>query len=205
MFKRRNKPPILSRVANIFWPRVGLMRSVKYTWHRIARISGSAHFITIGVVSGVFASWTPFVGFHFLLAAMIALILRGSLFASAIGTFFGNPFTFPFIWISTYNIGGFLLGLDAKSAIDLSLPHGTIMLIFKNPLLFGETIWGAIGPYFVPMLIGSIPPGLFTGVIFYFMLRPVIAKYKERRRVKFENLAKDRKTQKEDNHRTSTS
>lgn len=196
MFKRRNKPPILSRIANFFWPRVGLKRSVKYIWHRIARISGSAHFITIGVVSGVFASWTPFVGFHFILAALIALALRGSLLASAIGTFFGNPISFPFIWISTYNIGGFLLGLDAKSEVDLSLPDGTMMLLFTNPALFGETLWGAIGPYFVPMLIGSLPPGLFTGVLFYFMLRPVITKYKERRREKFERLATERKTAK---------
>jgi len=192
MFKRRNKPPILSRIANFFWPKSGLKRASKYVWHRMARISGSAHFITIGVVSGVFASWTPFVGFHFILAALIAYVLRGSLLASAIGTFFGNPFTFPFIWISTYNIGGFLLGLHAKSEIDLSLPHGTMMLIFSHPFKFGEAIWADIGPYFVPMLIGSIPPGLITSVLFYFMLRPVIAKYKETRRVKFEELAKDR-------------
>ena len=202
MFKRRNKPPILSRVANFFWPRAGLKRSIQYIWHRIARITGSAHFITIGVVSGVFASWTPFVGFHFILAALIALVLRGSLLASAIGTFFGNPFTFPFIWISTYNIGGFLLGLDAKSEIDLSLPDGTMMLIFTNPVLFAETMWGAIGPYFVPMLIGSLPPGIFTGVVFYFLLRPIITKYKERRRVKFEALAKDRQEKRSRNPNT---
>ncbi len=204
MFKRRNKPPLLSRVANLFWPRAGLKRSTKYIWHRMARISGSAHFITIGVVSGVFASWTPFVGFHFMLAALIALILRGSLLASAIGTFFGNPFTFPFIWLSTYNIGSFLLGFHTRHDVDLSLPNGTMILLFTHPFEFAHTIWAAIGPYFLPMLIGSIPPGILTSVLFYFMLRPIIEKYKERRRKRFEELAKNRENRKTGNH-TATS
>ena len=204
MFKRRNKPPILSRIVNFFWPRAGLKRSTKYVWHRMARISGSAHFITIGVVSGVFASWTPFVGFHFMLAALIAFVLRGSLLASAIGTFFGNPFTFPFIWLSTYNIGSFLLGFHSRSDVDLSLPHGTMLLLFTHPIQFAHTLWASIGPYFLPMLIGSIPPGLITSVLFYFMLRPIIEKYKERRRKKFEELAKVREDQRNGNH-TATS
>ncbi len=181
MFKRRDKLSLLARSSNMIWPRAGMKRSLIYVWHRVARISGSSHFITIGVVSGVFASWTPFVGLHFLLAALIAFFLRGSLLASALGTFFGNPFSFPFIWLATFNLGGFLLGYEARSSIDLTLPKGTFVLLFTNPPAFFDAIWTVMGPYFVPMLIGSLPLGIATCVPIYFVVRPVITKYQQRR------------------------
>lgn len=192
MFKRRNKLGILARTGNLIWPRAGLKRSLVYVWHRVARISGSAHFITIGVVSGVFASWTPFIGLHFLLAAIIAYFLRGSLLASALGTFFGNPFSFPFIWLSTYNLGGFLLGYEAKSEITFKIPEGTMLLLFTSPLASFQAMWSAIEPYFVPMLIGSFPLGLATSVPIYFVLRPVIAKYQDRRAKRLQEKLKRR-------------
>lgn len=182
MFKRRDKLPLRSRASNLIWPRAGLMRSMRYIWHRVARISGSPHFITIGVVAGVFASWTPFVGFHFILAALIAYFLRGSLLASALGTFFGNPFSFPFIWLFTYNLGAWLLGYESRSELDISLPHGTFWLLFTDPSAFFTAVWSVVGPYFVPMLIGSIPLGLISSTIIYFIMRPVVRKYQDNRR-----------------------
>ena len=182
MFKRRDKLSLLARASNWVWPRAGLKRSMIYVWHRVARISGSPHFITIGVISGVFASWTPFVGFHFILAALIAFFLRGSLLASALGTFFGNPFTFPFIWLATFNLGGFLLGYEAKDNIDLTLPEGTFWLLATDPAAFFDAVWGVMGPYFMPMLIGAFPLGIATSIPIYFVMRPIVAKYQEQRR-----------------------
>lgn len=197
MFKRRNKLSLAARSSNWIWPRAGLKRSLIYIWHRVARISGSPHFITIGVVSGVFASWTPFVGFHFLLAALIAFFLRGSLLASALGTFFGNPFSFPFIWLATFNLGGFLLGYEAKSNIDLTLPKGTFWLLFSNPAAFFESVWSAMGPYFIPMLIGAFPLGIATCIPIYFVMRPIVSKYQQRRRDRLEEKSRSQKNQKQ--------
>jgi uncharacterized protein (DUF2062 family) len=194
MFKRRDKLSLLSRTGNMIWPRAGVKRSLIYVWHRVARISGSAHFITIGVISGVFASWTPFVGFHFILAALIAYFLRGSLLASALGTFFGNPFSFPFIWLSTYNLGGFLLGYEAQSEIHLVVPKGTFLLLFTNPAAFFDVMWGVVGPYFVPMLIGSFPLGIATCIPIYFVMRPIIEKYQTKRRARLAARAKSHKS-----------
>lgn len=182
MFKRKNKPTLSTKVSNFFWPKAGLKRSTLYIWHRIARISGSPHYIAMGIAAGAMVSWTPFIGFHFLLAAIVAFFIRGSLIASAFGTFFGNPFTFPFIWIATYNLGGFILGMEHKSSIDISLPHGTFALLLTDPSRFGEVIWEVIGPYLIPMLIGSIPLGLICFISLYFLMRTLIASYQQRRR-----------------------
>ncbi|VAV86633.1 hypothetical protein NAS141_09886 [hydrothermal vent metagenome] len=181
MFKRRKKLSLWARSINWIWPRAGLRRSLVYAWHRVARISGTPYFITIGVASGVFASWTPFVGLHFFLAALIAFFLRGSLLASALGTFFGNPFSFPFIWLATYNLGGYMLGYETRYHVDITLPDGTFWLLFTNPSEFFDVVWIAVGPYFMPMLIGSIPLGLLTSVVIYFIMRPIVHKYQLRR------------------------
>ena len=194
MFKRRDKLSFTARAGNLIWPRAGMKRSLIYVWHRVARISGSAHFITIGVIAGVFASWTPFVGFHFMLAALIAYFLRGSLLASALGTFFGNPFSFPFIWLSTYNLGGFLLGYESRSELHLAVPHGTFWLLFTNPPAFFDAMWGVVGPYFVPMLIGAFPLGIATCIPIYFVLRPLVEKYQARRRERLAARARHHKS-----------
>ena len=59
--------------------------------------------------AGVFASFTPLFGFHFLLAFTIAYFVAGNFLAAALGTFFGNPLTFPFIWAGTHKLGTFIL------------------------------------------------------------------------------------------------
>ena len=51
----------------------------------------------MGVSAGVFISFLPIPGFHFLLAALVAWCLAGNVVASALGTAFGNPLTFPVI------------------------------------------------------------------------------------------------------------
>ena len=61
-------------------------------------------------------SFTPLIGFHFILAAFIALVLRGSLLASAAGTMVGNPLTFPLIWMATFKVGNVLTGRDGHAA-----------------------------------------------------------------------------------------
>ena len=57
--------------------------------------------VAAGVAAGAFTSFTPFMGLHFLFAALFAWAIRGNLLASALGTFVGNPLTFPFIWAAT--------------------------------------------------------------------------------------------------------
>ena len=64
--------------------------------------------------------FTPFVGFHFVLAAITAWIVRGNILASAIGTAAGNPWTFPFIWVSVLYTGRKILGLEYADAVNVN-------------------------------------------------------------------------------------
>ena len=105
LFRRRDAPPIGERLRIFFVPRRSYGRSFKYYGKRVLRLSGSPHAVAAGVAAGAAASCTPFIGFHFILAFVVAVFLRGNMFAAAIGTAVGNPITFPLIWVTTFQIG----------------------------------------------------------------------------------------------------
>ncbi len=106
-------------------------------------------------------SFTPLIGFHFILAAFIALVLRGSLLASAAGTMVGNPLTFPLIWMATFKVGNGLTGRDGHAAglnaEDLPVAAGDVSGRLWQSL--SDTVW--------PMFVGAVPLGLAEAVVSY--------------------------------------
>ena len=77
---------------------------------RLKQLKGTPYSVAAGFACGVAISFTPFIGFHLLLAAITAWIIRGNIISSAIGTLIGNPWTFPFIWVAVLSTGNYLLG-----------------------------------------------------------------------------------------------
>ena len=83
--------------------------------------------------------------------------------ASAIGTFFGNPWTFLFIWVSDYRLGIWLLQQSGKGdqfpALNLQ-QLAEVMTIFMHFFIFSDEIdWQQLAePFeqvFLPMTIGG--------------------------------------------------
>lgn len=181
LFRRRQGPTLAQRMLTFAWPRRGLQRGWRYLWHRMTRISATPHTIALGVAAGAFVSFTPFIGFHFLLAAAIALALGGSIVASALGTAIGNPLTFPFIWLASYNFGALLLGHRQRARIQIELPDHMFVLLFTEPGAFWRAFWTAIDPYILQMTVGGIPLGLACGLAVYFIVRSAVAGYQRRR------------------------
>ena len=110
VFKRRDPRSYLRMIAEVFWPRGGWTRAFHYVKHRIRRLPDDPHRIARGVGAGVFVSFTPFFGLHFITAALSAKIVRGNILASLLGTFFGNPITFPIIAFFSMKLGKWMLG-----------------------------------------------------------------------------------------------
>ena len=71
-------------------------------------MKGSPRDLAAGLATGLAISFTPFIGLHALLAMFISWVIGGSMAAALIGTLFGNPWTFPFIWYFTFEIGQFI-------------------------------------------------------------------------------------------------
>lgn len=190
MFRRRQRPTVLQRALLFLWPRGGVQRGWRYVWHRVTRISATPHAIALGFAAGTFASFTPYIGFHFIIAGLIALAVGGSIIASAFGTVVGNPVTFPLIWLSTYNLGGLLLGYERRSSVHLDLPDGMFLMLFTTPGEFWRAFWKGVGPYIVPMTVGSIPLGIAAATVVYFVVRSAVTGYQLRRQAR---LARERR------------
>jgi uncharacterized protein (DUF2062 family) len=157
---------------------MGLMRASRYMVHRLARMKASPHKLAMGFAAGAFASFTPFIGFHFILAGLIAWALRGNLIASAIGTVVGNPLTFPFIWLASYNLGGWMLGKSARGSIDLQAGGHAASLLQDGPIAVMSGLWASLEPYLYPMLLGGSLLGLVCAAACYVLIHASIVKCK---------------------------
>lgn len=184
MFGSRQKPSFWSKVRNFVWPRIGLARAWRYLMHRLARMKVTPHKLAIGFAAGAFASFTPFIGLHFILAALTAVLVRGNLIASAIGTVVGNPITFPFIWLASYNVGARMLGLSEKTAVDIKMADETVGFWSDGPVAFLGMVWKSVEPVIWPMVLGGLPLGLVCGGICYFVVRITVQQFKSRRKMR---------------------
>lgn len=154
------------------WPRRSFWRSAQYFAKRVLRLTATPHAIAAGVAAGVFASFTPFIGLHFIIAALLAWVLAGNLVASALGTAIGNPLTFPVIWASTYKLGCLILPDTEDQGIS---PTGLGRML--RHLEFSQ-VWE---PLLKPMIVGALPIGIGFGLVFYLVTRWAVSSFRQQR------------------------
>lgn len=192
MFKRRTPLSYWQWFKEGFYPRAGWRRVINYTGYRLKRLPDTPHRISLGFACGAFASFSPLFGFHFFLAAGLAYLVRGNVLSSLIGTFFGNPLTFPIIGVVSYRTGLFLLGMGPEETAWRKIRHGigdmfgSVWSGIKNLFGYGPTMWDGFIEFFhsvfIPYLIGGLIPGLITAVVIYFVTKPLVRAYQARRK-----------------------
>ncbi len=170
MFKRRRKRSIGERVVTLIWPRMGWRRTGAYYAIRIKRLPGTPYSIGCGFALGAAVSFTPFIGFHFILAAVFAYLMRGNIIAAAIGTAVGNPWTFPFIWAAIYWLGGKILGYERGVELPQEL---TMDYIFNDPI-----------NVLLPMAVGGLPFAVAVWWLIYIPAHRMVDNYQTLRRQK---------------------
>jgi len=172
MFKRRNPLRWHHHLKEWVWPSAGWSRMGQYLGHRLARIPDSPYSIAAGLACGAAISFTPLIGLHLALSIGIAWLMRANLVAAAIGTLVGNPWTFPLIWLATYETGVLLLG--AENHIDITEFLKTFN-IFENP-------YQTLKPVLAPLLLGSIPYMFLVWIAVYFPSVKLVEARKKKRR-----------------------
>lgn len=182
LFRRRKPADTWERIRTALWPRRSFWRSAQYFIKRVLRLTATPHAIAAGVAAGVFASFTPFVGFHFVIAAAIAWIIGGNVIASAFGTAIGNPLTFPFIWGATLQAGRFILHAPHNPGDEVRVGSMLRHLEFSQ-------LWE---PLLKPMTVGSIPIGIGVGICFYLLTRQATQTVREQRRKRLAERARRR-------------
>ena len=149
---------------------MGWGRIFRFWTFKLKRLQGSPYAIACGFACGAAVSFTPFVGFHFIFAAMLAWVMRGNIIASAIGTAVGNPWTFPFIWAGIMWLGTWILGYERGQELPEELTIGSI---FEQP----ETV-------LLPMLVGGLPTGVVVWIIIFLPIRRVVGNYQHHRQAR---------------------
>ena len=150
------------------WPHIGWRRLGRYLVKRLTRLPGTPHSIAIGFACGTAIAFTPFLGLHTLLCVLLSFLLRGNYLAAVVGTLVGNPWTFPAIWVVTYQLGHFLLG-SAPSEVALIEPSEL------------ASWWHGLKGLVWPMTVGSVPLGALAALLVYFPVARTIAVYQEAR------------------------
>lgn len=183
LFKRRKQLSLVERLRNAIWPARSFERSFRYMILRLWRIKATPHSVAIGCAVGVFAIFTPFLGCQMLMAASLALLLRGSVMASAVGTCAGNPLTYPVIWGSTFAVGNLFLGDSANAEIGkLSTGAQALGASIREASRDGvATAFQGLWPILKPMALGALPLGGLTAVLIYFIVRRLLQAQQDRR------------------------
>ena len=192
MFKRRERRSIFRFFYEVVFSLKGITRAIEYVGIRLKRIPDTPHKISLGMSCGIFASFTPLFGLHFLIAGLLSYVLRANVLASLIGTFIGNPITFPIITVFNLKLGEWILGSNEYSSGDGGkIFEGFldfIFLIYKSLFtegLIGENSVPRMNEFlygvFIPYSIGGLILGISIAIISYFLLRPLVSTYQKKR------------------------
>lgn len=164
---------------------VPLRKHLLYYWRRMLRLRATPHEVALGCAAGVFAACTPFLGFQMVLAVALAFLLRVSIPAALLGTFIGNPLSWPAIWGASYVAGVWVLGDDPAYAAEHFVQSANALgatLMAPSPSL--DTAVGSLSPIIEPMIIGGLLVGLIAAVFSYYPTRQAVRVFQKRRRVR---------------------
>ena len=192
MFKRRERRSIFRFFNEVIFSLKGIKRAIEYVGIRLKRIPDTPHKISLGTSCGIFASFTPLFGLHFLIAGLLSYVLRANVLASLIGTFVGNPLTFPIITVFNLKIGEWIVGSSEFSSDDGGkIFEGFIdfiFLIYKSLFTEGSVDENSVprvneflNGVFIPYSLGGLIVGIFVAIISYFLLRPLVVTYQKQR------------------------
>ncbi|MGR3562847.1 MAG: DUF2062 domain-containing protein [Heliomarina sp.] len=204
VFRRRDRRSVLRATSDFLYPRGGWTRAALYVKHRVRRLPDTPERIARGIGAGVFTTFTPFYGMHFIVAAIVAKLCRGNILAALMGTFFGNPLTYVPIGLISLKMGHFILGTNFDDRAHRSF--GGKFVDAADDLkdnffaLFTERTadWHGLSVFyhevFFPYLIGGLLPGIVAGLVAAYLSLPLIRAYKKRRKgaikAKFEAIKK---------------
>ncbi len=142
---------------------------------RLLRLRGQPEEVAGGMAVGVFIGFTPTVPLHTVLAVGIALLLRKSKLAAALGCWIANPFVLPFIYVLDYRLGQVILGVE-RPFVDFSGLSGSYLLDLGWEIAF-------------PLLTGGMVLGLLSIPPSYFLTKRFVILYRERKRKRLDRIA----------------
>jgi len=138
-----------------------LKKHIRNFYERFISLKGEPAQIAAGLAIGVFVGVTPTIPFHTGIIVLIGLLFRQNITAGYLGAWMiSNPLTVPLLYLSQYELGRFLLGMERSR------------FAIADYTLAGITALG--WEILLPLLTGGILMAPFFAIPAYFIARRLI-------------------------------
>ena len=148
----------------------------RFVTYRVLHIDDTPHRIALGLAIGIFAAWTPAIGFQMGLVVLLSWLLRANKVVGLPLVWISNPATVVPIYAPNFIIGRWLLGSDKE--IDFG-PFGRGFQGSWVERIQGW--WEMTIDVFWPLWVGSLLVGLVLAVGVYFSTYHGVIYYRKRR------------------------
>jgi len=136
----------------------------------LLHVEDTPHRTALAFAIGVWIAFSPFLGFHTLLALAIAFAFRLSRVAILLGAYINNPWTLAPLYLAGTVVGCAILGVPTEGLAELDWDlHGSAFYVH---------LLATLRPYLWPFLLGNTILGVVSSVVGYVILRRLF----ERRR-----------------------
>jgi len=138
-----------------------LKERFKTFYDKFISLKGEPEAIAAGLAIGVFVGVTPTIPFHTGIIVLIGLLFRQNITAGYLGAWMiSNPLTVPLLYLSQYELGRFLLGMERSRFAIADYTLGSITALGWEILL--------------PLQTGGILMAPFFAIPAYFIARRLI-------------------------------
>jgi len=122
--------------------------------------------IAAAAAVGVIVGFSPYIGFHTVLAIGFSFIFNLPLYPLIVGAYITNPLTFIPVYTLCYKFGEFITGRTAEMPVNFSDMSLTTILTTAKSFIF-------------PFFVGAHLLGLILGAITYILSYYLVKKYKD--------------------------
>jgi len=135
---------------------MNLKRRYRDIYDRFISLKGKPEKIALGTAVGVFIGVTPTIPFHTIMIIVLTLLFKQNFTTAFLGaTTISNPLTIPFLYVSQYHLGKYILGDGCPPVVFTDYSIWDIMNAGWNiacPLFLGGGIMAlvlAVPSYFI--------------------------------------------------------
>lgn len=142
--------------------------------------------VAAALALGVAVGLSPFIGFHFILAILLAFAFRLNKLDTVLGSLVGNPWTLPPFFAVGYRVGRAILGYDPARVPPLPwerILHSDFWVSFRGPGFRPRLASFLVGTTLLAALIAVAAYALMVGALrLYHRRHPRVAERAARRR-----------------------
>jgi uncharacterized protein (DUF2062 family) len=133
---------------------------------QMVTLSVPADKLALSYAIGVFAGFTPYVGFQTYIGLALTTVFRVPFLPSLIGINITNPITIPVIFAFTTKIGMLFLGVE----LDMDFSWETVT--FRSLIEAGKVL-------LLPLIIGTHLVGIVLSIFTYFAVYFIVKRYRK--------------------------